>query len=197
MLFGRRNDLIIGLSFWVAPSVSEDPAALKKQLDRTTQSVDSLRKELAVAQENLSRWRSYAFLYEEPYSKLGPTRVRQILDDAIKKGGGNDKPHCFEGGNILLDVRMDNGQLTATISPEASTEALQALSVSGVFVSRGQHLSTKDLDAIWQALDRFYDSADCRFQYRLSYRTNDDYVAVRDEGPIERYCYMKSRKRLP
>lgn len=176
----------------------DENALLKEQLNRFQNSNEKLSKELEQAQNEkadlqrrLDIWRKLTDLDNPPSSSEFEEWKKEIC---------RSNPECEKNNNILVQASVVRGQISMKL-------LVQSPRLSEWFSNKGYPLpqvnaNITDLNTIKTFLDRvrdFYSNTNvketqCRFDYRLTYESKDDYYDGREL--FERYFYPAGLSRV-
>ena len=148
----------------------------------------TLETQLADIQQRLEWWRKR---FDQPVPG-SEEELKKLLFEA-----GRGKPKC-QDDNVLLDISLING--TAAIKVLADSPALRStLLAQQIDIRPGAVLTDGSAVNILLREARAYrkagQDADCRFDYRFTYATVEDYYIGRER--FEKYFYSAGRQRVP
>ena len=168
-----------------------DAAILQVRLDKTS-------KELADATKQIGELKSTveALRIMLGANSVDPEELKRALEKKISdavEGAKRGKPKCAEE-NVLVEARvLDGVSQLAIIAQNAGT--LEWLKAAGIrAAASGYVMADSEIPMLIGAVTRKYAAADCRFDYRLTYRTADDYLAGRER--FEATFYPAGRRRV-
>lgn len=194
--------LLLLFVVWWGTTIKSEPGGVdpKLKLANLKAEVDRLKAENAVLKKDNRRLKMDLSEREKTIEALRVMlncidgtiedckRGLEEIITAAKRGS----PKC-EVANVLVEVAVYNGKTTATIVG-GSEETLAALRrESKAVLQRHKPLSGQgDISAFLSSVRKFYQlrsqrGSECRFDYRLSYSTSDDYHEGRQL--FERYFY--------
>lgn len=203
----ERTDLVISMTLaeifllimfiiWYGYSpilgMPDENALLKAQLNRLQNENDKFSKELKQAQneiadlkKRLNWWRDWTGLDNPPST---PEETKVVMDKLCRSN-----PKCDENNNVLIHATVVKGQISMEL-------LVQSQRFSVWFSNKGYPLpqvnaNITDLNIIKTFLDRVRDfnsstkqeGTECRFDYRLTYGSKEDYYDGREL--FERYFY--------
>jgi hypothetical protein len=178
--------------------IRQDPIAhLKERLKRVEQENERLAKELRQANNQIADLRSRLEFWRqawygvfpsiEPTVPLTPEKIAELRKEACRS-----HPKC-EQNNVLVHASVVGGQISMmllTESPNFSKwleDSGRARLPAGVWIT-----DVKKIYAFLTAVRDYYARAkemgsECRFDYRLTYESKEDYYDGREL--FERYFY--------
>ena len=168
-----------------------DAAILQRRLDETT-------KELAEANKQIGELKATveALRIMLGANSVDPEELKRALEKKIAdavEGAKRGKPKCAEE-NVLVEARvLDGVSQVAIVAQNGGT--LDWLKKAGIrSAASGYVMTDLEIPMLIGAVNRKYAEADCRFDYRLTYRTADDYLAGRER--FETMFYPAGRRRV-
>lgn len=184
--------LVFMLWYSIRPRVPVEPPApaalLTAENEKLKLRVAALEKELADIQRRLEWWRAR---FDQPVPG-SEEELRKIMFEA-----GRGKPKC-QDDNVLVDIRLING--TTTVRVLTDSPALRtSLAAQQIKFHAGAIITNEsDIDAILRGAATFSKTGvrdgDCRFDYRFTYATFEDYYTGRER--FEKYFYSAGRMRV-
>lgn len=205
-----RSDLVIGMTLaevfllllfvvWWGAAIESEPggvdptvtiANLQAQVKELNAKISSLQGEVAGLKESLREKENTIKALQIMLNCVDGTvdDCRRGLD-GINTDARRGSPRC-EQDNVLVNVFVHAGATRVELVG-GSNETLSQLRRADGPVSKGSMLSERrDIEALLSSVTAYYTSRsqdECRFDYRLSYATAEDYYQGRQL--FERYFY--------
>lgn len=152
--------------------------------------VDTLKGELAEERNKNQDLRKRLAFWRQKYGRDIPQTTEEV--NAFCREAGRGHPKCQED-NVLVEVTLVRGQIEMKVVGESAALA-QFLAGSGVSTLKVGSVMTdpRAIETFLDRVSRFYEvrraaNKECRFDYRLTYGTNDDYHDARVR--FENYFY--------
>jgi hypothetical protein len=169
-----------------APQPPTRVEILQQENDNLKTELRRVKAELAELERRLEWWRSR---FDQPVPG-SDEELKQFLFEA-----GRGKPKC-QDDNVLVHVAVLNGATRLRVLADCA--ALRArLQDNGVSFEPGVTIiDSASIDAVLIAAKDFrrpQDDSECRFDYRFTYATYEDYYRGRER--FERYFYTAGRQR--
>lgn len=186
--------LLLVFLVWYAtrPSLAAKPLTsieiLQAENARLTKQLTELRAQLGDLERRLQWWRTR---FDQPVPG-SEEELRRILFEA-----GRGKPKCQED-NVLLEIAVINSttRLKILTNAPALSTTLQGRGMR--FVPGTVVTDPREVEVILESVRAFSrdrgKDGDCRFDYRLTYATYEDYHVGRER--FEKFFYSAGRRRL-
>jgi hypothetical protein len=166
-----------------------DPTFLKEELDRQNKKLQDMSAERDRLKNTAEALRIMLGAPTLSERDLKDALLRKMSEaaDAARRG----KPAC-SSANVLVDVSADAGRMSVTVvtTDRSVLDWLKERHVNGDRLAEQAGQS-----ALFEATRSWYVEHDCRFDYRLQYRTAEDYQ--RGRQTFEQFYYPAGIRAIP
>jgi hypothetical protein len=172
----------------VPPVPPTPPEVIMAENERLKKENLALKSELADIHERLEWWRKH---FDQPVPG-SPEELKRFLFEV-----GRGRPKCQED-NVLVEVALING--TTTLRILANNPSLrEALVAEQIDIRPGATITAAaEIEALLREVRAFRKGpgreGECRFDYRFTYATVEDYYQGRER--FEQYFYTAGRRRV-
>jgi hypothetical protein len=182
--------LLLMFVVWLGATITGKPgkgtvqaAILEKQLEHREVELLRLREQDKELRDTIEALRIMVGADSTKLDELIRAYKQRIADvqEAAKRG----KPKCVDD-NVLVAVEAAHGGAKTVVATRDST-VLDWIAKRGVDASTGDEISETMSSHLFEATQAWYATRDCRFDYRLSYVTPEDYHRARETFEVLYY----------